>query len=193
MWQTIEEKINNGKRFTIKSDLMPITYMEVLNLWQFDADFRECYTSSLANSDFTSYRWETPPISIASINQPFEYVLLDSPSLNREADSSAFSEFIENCGASNVVEFQNLRKDARMIVPCESEPSANYCHLGSFLRSAPNEQIHDLWKLIGKVAQEEIGQSPRWLSTAGAGVPWLHVRLDSTPKYYGYGKYRQSV
>lgn len=193
MWQTIDEKINNGKRFIIKSNLMPIAYKEVLNLWQFDADFREYYTSSLANSDFTSYRWETPPISIASINQPFEYVLLDSPSLNREADSSAFSKFIENCGASNVVEFQNLRKDARMIVPCELEPLANYCHLGSFLRSAPNEQIHDLWKLIGKVAQEEIGQSPRWLSTAGAGVPWLHVRLDSTPKYYGYGKYRQSA
>ena len=193
MWQTKDEKIKNGKRFTIKLDLMPITYNEVLNLWQFDADFREYFVSTLANSDFTAFRWETPPISIASINQPFEYVLLDSPGLNREADSSAFSEFIENCGTSSVVEFKNLHKDARMIVPCESEPSANYCHLGSFLRSAPNEQIHDLWKLIGKVVQEEIGQSPRWLSTAGAGVPWLHIRLDSTPKYYGYGKYRQSA
>ena len=193
MWQTKDEKIKNGKRFTVKSDLMPITYNEVLNLWKLDADFREYYTNSLANSDFTAYRWETPPLSIASINQPFEYVLLDSPGLDREADSSAFSEFIENCGAASVIEFQNLRKDARMIVPCDAEPSANYCHLGSFLRSAPHEQIHELWKLIGKVAQEETGQSPRWLSTAGAGVPWLHVRLDTTPKYYGYGKYRQSA
>ncbi|MGI9175867.1 MAG: DUF6940 family protein [Rhodothermales bacterium] len=23
-----------------------------------------------------------------------------------------------------------------------------------------------------------------WLSTAGGGVSWLHVRLDSRPKYY---------
>ena len=192
MWQTKDETIINGKRFTIESDLTPITYKEILKLWQFDADFREYFTSSLADSDFTAYRWETPPISVASINQPFEYVLLDSPGLNREADSSAFSEYIDNCGAASVIEFKNLRKDARMIVPCGSEPSTNYCHLGAFLRSAPNEQIHDLWKLIGKVVQEELGPGPRWLSTAGAGVPWLHVRLDSAPKYYGYGKYRQS-
>ena len=103
MWQTKDEKIKNGKRFILKLDLMPITYNEVLNLWQFDADFREYFVSTLANSDFTAFRWETPPISIASINQPFEYVLLDSPGLNREADSSAFSEFIENCGTSSVV------------------------------------------------------------------------------------------
>lgn len=193
MWQTHDESINNGKRFTVISDLAPVTYKDVLNLWQFDADFREYFTSSLANSEYTAYRWETPPISLASINRPFEYVLLDSPGLNRVADSSAFSEYIENCGSASVVEFQNLCKDARMIVPCESEPLANYCHLGSFLRSAPPEQIHDLWKLTGKVAQEETGQSPRWISTAGAGVPWLHVRLDSTPKYYGYGKYRRGA
>ncbi|MFL6237620.1 MAG: DUF6940 family protein [Thermoanaerobaculia bacterium] len=24
----------------------------------------------------------------------------------------------------------------------------------------------------------------------GAGVSWLHVRLDDRPKYYGYGPYR---
>ena len=23
------------------------------------------------------------------------------------------------------------------------------------------------------------------------GVPWLHVRLDDSPKYYGYGPYRK--
>mmetsp|Transcript_9405 Transcript_9405/g.21189 ORF Transcript_9405/g.21189 Transcript_9405/m.21189 type:complete len:541 (+) Transcript_9405:444-2066(+) len=27
---------------------------------------------------------------------------------------------------------------------------------------------------------------PVWLSTSGMGVPWLHVRLDSSPKYYTY-------
>jgi hypothetical protein len=32
--------------------------------------------------------------------------------------------------------------------------------------------------------------NPEWLSTAGAGVSWLHVRLDDRPKYYGYAPYR---
>jgi hypothetical protein len=36
-----------------------------------------------------------------------------------------------------------------------------------------------------------VGRQPVWLSTAGAGVAWLHVRLDDRPKYYGHGPYRQ--
>ena len=36
-----------------------------------------------------------------------------------------------------------------------------------------------------------VGARPVWLSTAGAGVSWLHVRLDDRPKYYGCGPYRQ--
>jgi hypothetical protein len=33
---------------------------------------------------------------------------------------------------------------------------------------------------------------PVWLSTAGAGVSWLHVRLDDQPKYYGFALYRSA-
>jgi hypothetical protein len=35
-----------------------------------------------------------------------------------------------------------------------------------------------------------MGEDRVWLSTAGAGVPWLHVRLDDAPKYYGHAAYR---
>jgi hypothetical protein len=28
-----------------------------------------------------------------------------------------------------------------------------------------------------------------WLSTSGLGVAWLHIRLDSTPKYYQHQPY----
>jgi len=41
--------------------------------------------------------------------------------------------------------------------------------------------------------QSRIGDRVVWLSTAGAGVPWLHVRLDDRPKYYHYGPYRQTA
>jgi hypothetical protein len=36
----------------------------------------------------------------------------------------------------------------------------------------------------------QLGSTPIWLSTAGDGIAWLHVRLDSRPKYYSYGPYR---
>jgi hypothetical protein len=35
-------------------------------------------------------------------------------------------------------------------------------------------------------------RKPVWLSTAGAGVSWLHVRLDDRPKYYGYRPYQEA-
>lgn len=29
-----------------------------------------------------------------------------------------------------------------------------------------------------------------WISTHGTGVPYLHVRIDTTPKYYQINKYK---
>ena len=40
---------------------------------------------------------------------------------------------------------------------------------------------------------QRVGIKPVWLSTAGAGVSWLHVGLDDRPKYYGFGPYRQAA
>lgn len=37
--------------------------------------------------------------------------------------------------------------------------------------------------------QQNLNDAPIWLNTAGAGVPWLHIRLDSRPKYYRYQPY----
>jgi hypothetical protein len=34
-----------------------------------------------------------------------------------------------------------------------------------------------------------VSTTPVWLSTAGAGVAWLHVRLDDRPKYYSHRPY----
>ena len=38
---------------------------------------------------------------------------------------------------------------------------------------------------VGAVYEALVKQGrPVWLSTEGSGVPWLHVRMDSRPKYY---------
>ena len=36
------------------------------------------------------------------------------------------------------------------------------------------------------------GGTPVWMSTSGAGVSWLHIRLDSRPKYYQYRPFAAS-
>ena len=43
--------------------------------------------------------------------------------------------------------------------------------------------------LLGTM-EKRISDRAVWLSTAGAGVPALHMRLDDRPKYYHYDPYR---
>ena len=60
----------------------------------------------------------------------------------------------------------------------------------AFVRHAPERQKHALWERVGEAVERRLGPKPVWVSTAGAGVSWLHVRLDDRPKYYGYAPYR---
>ena len=188
MWIATKETIENGILCSIESQSNPISFAEILTLWQTNKNFRDFFIGFLVDSPFKAFKWETPPISISSVKAPFECVLLNSPNLVRAADERSFSEYLHDCDSS-VVEFQNLGNDATLVVPCPIGPSADYCHLGSFSMSAPQAQQHALWKLVGEVAQKNLSCTAKWLSTAGEGVPWLHIRLDNRPKYYGYKKY----
>lgn len=167
-----------------------LTYANVLQYWQTDARFRSYFNAFLAGGPYKAFRWETPPITAATVNRRFEFVLHDSPELITSPDAKAFAEhFVEDGG---VVEFANLRKDAILIVPCPGEPLSAYAHLGAFARYAPEAQQHALWQRVGEAMQRRLGDKPVWLSIAGAGVAWLHVRLDDRPKYYGYAPYRDA-
>ena len=52
------------------------------------------------------------------------------------------------------------------------------------------KQRHELWRRVWQVMMQRLGAAPLWLSMAGMGVSWLHVRLDLSPKYYGFPDYR---
>jgi len=148
----------------------------------------------LADAPFSAFRWETPPITTASAVRPFEFVLLDSPELATHPDPDAFAEhFGDPAGSTDVVSFPNLNNDAILVVPCPRGPLSAYGHIAAFVREAPDAQKHALWRLVGELMQRRLGPRPVWLSTAGAGVPWLHVRLDQKPKYYGHAPYREST
>lgn len=79
----------------------------------------------------------------------------------------------------------------------QSAPPATYTHLASFLRGAPSEQVHTLWQRVGmeleaRLVAQGARDIPTWTSTSGLGVSWLHVRLDSRPKYYQYRPFKQA-
>jgi hypothetical protein len=93
-----------------------------------------------------------------------------------------------------VVSFPNLGGDARLVVPTPQPgtPAPTYAHLARFCRQAPVAQLAALWRAVGTevLAWWAGTTAPLWLSTSGLGVGWLHVRLDSRPKYYSYQPFR---
>lgn len=191
MWTTqIEDLANDpGQRFAVALNGAPVSYSDLLRRWQDDTSFRSYFMGLLVDSPFSAFRWETPAITDATANRPFEFVLFDSPGLASRPDRQAFAE---HYGAANdgIVEFSNLRKDALLVVPSPIGPDTAYGHLAAFMRQAPEAQRHALWKRVGAAMERRLGSRPVWLSTAGAGVSWLHVRLDDRPKYYSHGPYR---
>ena len=101
-------------------------------------------------------------------------------------DSAAFAEhFRPGCGA---VTFGNLGGDAILVAPCPEE-QGNFAHLASFTASATAGRQDAVWRAVGEALASRMGPRPLWLSTAGHGVAWLHVRLDSSPKYYRHAEY----
>lgn len=191
MWSADQTELSqNILQFTISRNEQPATYTEVIQAWQEDAEFRSMFTSLLANVPFKAFRWETPPVSIDTMSRTFEFVVLNSPGLDRPASRDAFAGHF--CGSNmGVSAFSNLGGDALLIIPCSYTQVVPYGHLAAFVRLAPEKQQHTLWQTVGEEMALRIGSEPVWLNTAGGGVPWLHVRLDSRPKYYTFAPYQE--
>jgi hypothetical protein len=191
-WQVECQELQSGwtRKYRLLAGGAPLSYDDVLERWQTDAAFRNFFLRALAEAPFAAYRWETPALTKQTLAQPFEFVLLDSPGLDRAVERDAFAEHFRKAGSASVVTFGNLGRDAVLIAPVSQGPDSHYGHLAAFIRNASLAQKHDLWQAVAKAMRERIGDRPVWLSTAGAGVSWLHVRLDDRPKYYGHRPYQ---
>jgi len=166
----------------------------------------------IAASPFDGVFFETPGVDATSVSTtPFEFVLVNAPSLARFAESRpdehAFAEHLDRCPTEQTCcAFDNLGGDARLIAPRSAIGSGVadgrtkrdakvYSHLASFVRGADEDQIADLWRLSASeylrvVVQDGRAGGKTWFSTSGLGVAWLHVRLDSDPKYYQYNAFK---
>lgn len=196
MWTAQPSKTSDPRvlHYALEYKAQPASFAVVLNALQNDSAFHTFLNSTLSQAPFSAFRWETPGVTAATLNRPFEFVLIDAPNLTRRPESEAFAEHF-TASRDDVLAFSNLGRDAIMIVPRPLGDLEAYMHLAAFVRSAPESQHAALWKKVGAVLSARVQAHPDrkvWLSTAGAGVAWLHVRLDDKPKYYGHEPYRKS-
>ncbi|HRX79649.1 MAG TPA: hypothetical protein P5307_11345, partial [Pirellulaceae bacterium] len=175
MWDSRSDLLNDGRiqHFTLLRDDTPLAFADVLSLWRDDASFRSYFCTLLGASPFEAYRWEAPSVTLATLSRQFECVLLRSDALARAVDTTAFATHFNS--ESEVVTFPNLGGDAVMVVPCPIGDASIYGHLASFIRHAPQSQLHHLWQSVAIAMEHRVCDRPVWLSTAGMGVSWLHV------------------
>jgi hypothetical protein len=195
MWNVRIEVLETGRirKLSIRKKEQPLSYEQTIRCWQHDAGFRTFFIALLADAPFPAYFWETPPVTVATVSRPFEFVLVDSPSLaGTQPDPSDFeSHFAATDASEEIATFSNLGKDAFLIAPGPRASQSAYPHLAAFSRLAPVPQQQALWHAVGAAVEQRLNPHPLWLSTSGLSVAWLHVRLDSRPKYYTFAPYRQ--
>jgi hypothetical protein len=193
MWQSQIQSISTDsiQKIRIFQNDRPITYGDILQLWQYNQKFCDFFANLLAQVPFKAYFWETPPINLSKIDLLFEFVVIDSPQLAiANSEPKVFAEYFAAANSNQqIVTFPNLNRDAFLVVPSPIADISIYPHLASFVRKAPMTQQHALWQTLGKTIEQRLNDRLIWVSTSGLGVYWLHIRLDSLPKYYNFQPY----
>jgi len=191
VWEARIQPAGSGLRYRILEDAAELDFRGLFERLEQDSRFVRWYSETLAEVAMEAFFWEHPPLTESSFDEAAELVLIESASLARlRADPQPFREQFAGDPESEVVVFPNLGGDAVLIVPAPLSAPEAYTHLAAFLRAAPERQIEALWRATARAVRENLDARPRWLSTAGMGVPWLHVRLDTRPKYYRFAPYK---
>lgn len=192
----------NGNTITFRRAI------ELLDSFEFQNALSERIISFTERSKVGAIFFECIPVNTETYSiRPFEFILLPAPTLaRRHVDSTPFqdqfSRLIPPLSENPVISFENLGKDATLVVPGPRKglrTDLQYCtHLASFLASAEIEHRSALWRKLGSVFHQLMSQleesndsRPIWLSTSGLGVSWLHIRIDKIQaKYYNHLPYK---
>ncbi len=190
MWQADSTSIANGRRYVLKDNNGPISFQDLFLALSDDLSFANWYTDLLAASEFPAFFWEHPSLTNASISQQAQFVTIDAPELAKtRADSITFEQQFSSATPALTAVFENLGRNAVLVTPCAGDDAQSCAHLATFVRNATAARAQDFWRTLGRTVLTNICDRPLWLSTSGLGVSWLHVRLDSKPKYYQHGPY----
>lgn len=183
---------SNGLHYRLYRKDQQLRYAGFLTSLKEQKAFRSFFIELLQEIPFHTYQWETPPVSSNTKEQPFEFVVTNNPGIDLPPDPGPFRQYF---GEDPIAVFDNLGGDAKLVAPQPHSQTQdyNYSHIGVFSRQAPPDQQQALWKRVGEAVEARLSERPLWLNTAGGGVAWLHVRLDSRPKYYRYKPYRNTT
>ncbi|WNJ16808.1 DUF6940 family protein [Pontibacter sp. G13] len=184
-------------RYQFRENGTAISFQSALDRWKQEPSFTRAFVGALSEARFSAFFWEMPPFNLDSLNQPFEFILKDSPKLAIVPPEPApfkpyrhLAPTLPDGSPGQAFAMPNLGGDAQLVIPTETTSIEAYAHISSFSRQAPESQHWAFWHTVADEIQQRVSDAPLWVSTSGLGVYWLHVRLDARPKYYTHAPYR---
>lgn len=94
----------------------------------------------------------------------------------------SFGDYFINKTPGTIISFLNKSKDTQLITLAPvNDIYKSLSDIMSFMRGAYSSLKHDLLKNIGR---EMLKTNNIYLSTHGHGVPYLHIRMCKSAKYY---------
>ena len=147
----------------------------VLNNWESGFYFHEDCPNR--------FLWNTSVLK-NNANSIFKQKIKTCRDLPTSQDCIAFNRHIKNSRDKYVTSFPNISGDALLVVPMP-RLNKNFATLKDFMENASDLQQRNFWKHVAYCAKQRMKtRSHIWISTSGLGVPYLHVRISDTPKYY---------
>lgn len=181
-----------------------LSWADVLAKLSTDRAFTLAWSKKLASAPYRAFFWETPAVTHkTSASIPFEFVTIPAEHLEGiEPDALPFQQYIggDQRGLGGAVSFLSLGGDSTLVSPTadlqavRTGEQTKYAHIAAFVRGASDEQAVVFWQTVARTLNKVLdarGDEPTWVSTEGSGVSWLHVRLDSRPKYFHWAPYKQ--
>ena len=165
-WKQVLGDMENGRLLVSKAD---IEHKNLPFIWR----------SSMINKEESSVFYQSfTPCKALPLQQNY----------------SAFKNVLKtNNRGKGVAAFYNLSGDTMLVVPTPVD-NVSFATLKNFIHNASVKQQAALWACVAKEVRRILKNSNQvWVSTHGLGVPYLHVRICKTPKYYGKSKLAKPI
>lgn len=201
----LRKGVKTAKRFRVTRNETNVSRREAVTLLQNDKSFREHLIALFRDKAPKYYRFECPPMKSLDDNDNFEVIFYEYPELERWKDRGDPKQFNnqfkrqetnEYTSSDEITAFLNPRKCNLLVCPrppSNGQDYACYCHIGQFMREAPDDKKHQLLQAVGHAMQKRLEQGHSvCLNSYGATVPWLHVRLDLWPQYTRVKAYKNA-
>jgi len=128
----------------------------------------------------------------SNLSNEYKEIYIESDKLEKiSQDYNSFKEYFIKPKNKYVTSFTNLSGNSVLVVPVPNKTKTktkskhNYTTLKDFIDNAPLKKQKAFWIHVAECVIELLKIVDKvYLNTHGLGVYYLHVRLDTIPKYY---------